>query len=525
MINSSFDCDIPKEVWSVFLDISKAFDKVWHPGLLFKLKQNGINGEMYEILANFLAGRKQRVTINGKVSAWNDVEAGVPQGSVLGPILFLVYINDLILGLKSDAKVFADDTSLFTVIDDVNAAHKILCDDLKFIKDWAYQWKFEFNPDPVKPPIELIFSTKNKPPVHQPLFLNNIRLSKVNEHKHLGLILDKKLTFESHIKEKTNKAKRLLGALKRSSKYLPISALDRAYKSFVRPKLEYGDVLYHRTPSNSNQLLPLSVNVSGTLAKLESVQYQAALIVSGAWQGSSKEKLYRELGWEFLSHRRWLRQLTLFFKIVNGQTPHYLNPKVSVSSRLRNSTNLIKDFHVRTNRYKRSFYPSCIFSWNNFLSAEQRTATSVEKFKAKLSTLIKPIKTDNFGITCSKDLKHLYQMRVGLSPLKVHKFQHNFSDTENAQCPCNEGREDNFHFLLVCKNFYPERKVFFNSLYNVCGINLLLTPHEKIVNILLYGEPSFSKSINKKFYFVPFNTCILQEDSHEIRSPSATFAL
>ena len=499
MINSSFDCDVPKEVRSVFLDISKAFDKVWHPGLLFKLKQNGINGKMYQILENFLAGRKQRVTINGKMSDWKSVEAGVPQGSVLGPILFLIYINDLILGLKSDARVFADDTSLFTIIDDVNTAHEILYEDLNFIKNWAIQWRFEFNPDPVKPPVELIFSTKHKPPIHQPLFFNNIRLTTVSEHKHLGVILDKKLTFESHVKEKANKTKRLLGVLKRSSRYLPISALDRAYKSFIRPKLEYGDVLYHRTPSNSNQLLPLNVQyLSNAMAKLESVQYQAAIIVSGAWQGTSKEKIYKELGWEFLCHRRWLRQLALFFKIVNGLSPQYLNLKTGLSLRLRNFSKLIKNVHVRTQRYERSFYPSCIFSWNKILSADQRMSTSSAQFKSKLNALIKPKRTENFGVTHVEDLKYLYQMRVGLSALKMHKYLHHFSDTDSPQCPFLDGDEDNFHFLVVCKNFYSERKVLFNTIYNVCGINLLLTPHEKIVNILMNGEPSLSSTTNKK---------------------------
>ena len=262
--------------------------------------------------------------------------------------------------------------------------------------------------------------------------------------------------------------------------------------------MEYGDILYHHTPSDSNQLLPLSVkNLSNTMTKLESVQYQAALIVTGAWQGSSKEKLYKELGWEFLCRRRWLRQLSLFFKIVNGRSPQYLNLKINLSSRLRNLSKLIKNVHTRTKRYERSFYPSCIYSWNNILTAEQRTATNSEQFKSTLNALIKPIKTDNFGVSYKKDLKYLYQMRVGLSALKMHKYLHNFSDTNGTQCPFLDGTEDNFHFLIVCKKFYSERKVLFNTVYNVCGINLLLTPREKIVNLLLYGEPTFSKTVNK----------------------------
>ena len=110
-IYQSFDqgFDVP----SVFLNISKAFDKVWHDGIIFKMKQNAISGKLLNLLSNFLRNSKQRVVLNGQTSSWADVNAGVPQGSILGPLLFLIYINDLAAGLSSNAKLFADDTSLF----------------------------------------------------------------------------------------------------------------------------------------------------------------------------------------------------------------------------------------------------------------------------------------------------------------------------------------------------------------------------------------------------------------------------
>ena len=101
------------DVRSVFLDISKALDKVWHDGIIFKLKQNGISGNLLSLLSNFLRNRKQRVLLNGQTSSWADVNAGVPQGSILGPLLFLIYKNDIADGLSSNAKLFANDTSLF----------------------------------------------------------------------------------------------------------------------------------------------------------------------------------------------------------------------------------------------------------------------------------------------------------------------------------------------------------------------------------------------------------------------------
>ena len=106
------------EVRAVFLDISKAFDKVWHDGLIFKLKQNGVSGKLLMFFESYLCNRKQRVMINGSYSDYANIESGVPQGSVLGPLLFLVYINDLEKNIKSNVKFFADGTMLYSVVND-----------------------------------------------------------------------------------------------------------------------------------------------------------------------------------------------------------------------------------------------------------------------------------------------------------------------------------------------------------------------------------------------------------------------
>ena len=159
-IYQSFDQGF--DVRSVFLDISKAFDKVWHDGIIFKMKQNGISGNLLNLLSNFLRNRKQRVVLNGQTSSWADVNAGVPQGSILGPLLFLIYINDLADGLSSNAKLFADDTSLFSVVHNANTTAKELNNDLVKISRWGYQWKMSFNPDPSKQAQVVILSRKTK---------------------------------------------------------------------------------------------------------------------------------------------------------------------------------------------------------------------------------------------------------------------------------------------------------------------------------------------------------------------------
>ena len=148
------------------LVISKAFDKVWHEGLIFKLKQNGIYGNLLNLFENYLENRKQRVVLNGSHSDYSSIESGVPQGSVLGPLLFLIYINDLETNIHSNIKFFADDTMLYSVVRDPFIFANDLNHDLHVIQQWAYQWKMEFNPDPTKQATEVLFSCKKSKPIH-----------------------------------------------------------------------------------------------------------------------------------------------------------------------------------------------------------------------------------------------------------------------------------------------------------------------------------------------------------------------
>ena len=120
---------------------------MWHEGLLFKLKHNGINDNLLYFISDYLSDRKQRVVLNGTESSWLPIGSGVPQGSVLGPLLFLVYINDLTEGISSNMRLFADDSSLFIKVRDIEESQTQLMEDLDKITNWARQWKMEFNPD------------------------------------------------------------------------------------------------------------------------------------------------------------------------------------------------------------------------------------------------------------------------------------------------------------------------------------------------------------------------------------------
>ena len=130
----AFDCSPPLDVRSVYLDISKAFDRVWHDGLIYKIRQTGVSGQLLSLIQSFLADRMQRTVLNGKASQWDKISAGVPQGSILGSLFFFVYINDLTTDLKCIVKLFADDTSLFSVAHNPNECAADLNHDLDLIK-------------------------------------------------------------------------------------------------------------------------------------------------------------------------------------------------------------------------------------------------------------------------------------------------------------------------------------------------------------------------------------------------------
>ena len=236
----------------MYLDISKAFDRAWHDGLLYKLERCGISGQLLFLVKSFLKDRKQRTVLNGQCSSWGDISAGVPQGSILGPLFFLVYINDLTEDLRCNVKLFADDTSLFTVFEDSNAAAIDMNHDLELINQWAHSWRMSFNPDPQKQAVELIFSRKKNEIDHPVVLFNDKPVKKVIEHKHLGIVLDSKLSFNAHIKAAISKTRKGVGMLKFLSRYLPRHTLDQLYELHVRPHLDYGDVIFHLQQNYAN---------------------------------------------------------------------------------------------------------------------------------------------------------------------------------------------------------------------------------------------------------------------------------
>ena len=491
--------DEQKEVRSVFLDISKAFDKVWHEGLLFKLKQNGIEGNLLKLLESYLSNRNQRVVINGFESAWGVIGAGVPQGSVLGPLLFLIYINDLENGIKSNVKFFADDTSLFSIVSNPTLSADELNADLNEVGNWANQWKMSFNPDPTKQAVEMLFSRKKLDQCHPPLFFNNRPVVPVNDHKHLGIILDCKLFFTKHICEKVAKSRKGIGIIRHLSPHLPLATLDQLYKMFVRPHLDYCDIIYH-IPIITN-LFDSTTTLSYSMQSIESTQYQAALAITGAWRGSNTSKLYEELGWESLTDRRWYRRLLQLYKIIHDFSPSYLKEFIPPQRRTLygRHRSLLHEIRCRTSTFMNSFFPDTIRSWNQ-IGNEFTSIMPISQFKNSLISLIRPNKKSIFRIHNYAGISKIFQLRLGLSDLKSHKRCHNFADTQSDVCACNVEAETSIHFFCRCSLFATQRISLVDSVSVVLAENNLPinTLHKKdLVKIYLYGSSNFVDNDNR----------------------------
>ena len=205
-----------------------------------------------------------------------------------------------------------------------------------FINQWTHQWKMEFNPDPTKQATEVLFSCKKSSLNHPQLIFNVTFVAKINEQKHLGLILDSTLSFKKHLK-----------------------ALDQMYKAPVRSHLDYCDIIYY-IPSLQNRP-SVGVTLSSLMAKAENIQYQAALAVTGAWQGSNRIKHYEKLGWEALSDRRMCRHILQIDNIINNKTTSYLKDKLPPIREAwynpNHNCDIFQELRSRSNRYIYSFFP------------------------------------------------------------------------------------------------------------------------------------------------------------------------
>ena len=226
--------------------------------------------------------------------------------------MFLIFINDLSDGLQCNPKPFGDDNSLFATVHKIGKATNGLNNDLTKITKWFFQWKMSFNPDISKQAHELIFSHKRSIASHPPLPFNNIPVAQTNFQKHLEMQFDKKLNFKECLSKVESKVNNTIGIIRKLQNVLPRSAFLTIYKSLIRPHLDYGDIIYDKTFNESFQ------------AKLESLQYNATLTITGAIKGSSTEKISEKLGLESLKSGRWYRKMSFLYKVLKSESLSYL---------------------------------------------------------------------------------------------------------------------------------------------------------------------------------------------------------
>lgn len=438
-----------KEIRVVFCDVSRAFDRVWHQGLLFKLEKCGIAGTLLAWLKDYLHERYQRVVLNGQMSTWALVMAGVPQGSVLGPLLFLIYLNDITHVVKHcQIRMFADDTSLFIEVDDrMEAANKVN-EDLTAISLWAKTWLVTFSPPKSE---SLIISNKTRIEGHPPIYMDGRVLTEVTHHKHVGVTISRDLSWNKHISSIENRARSVLNRMSQCKYTLTRRSLERVYFAYIRPIMEYADIVW----AGGNDT---------DLAKLEMVQKDAARVVTGATARCSTTLLMDDIGWSTLSCRRRNHRLALFYQIVNGLSPPYLGDLIPdrVGDRTRYALRRSNDLTMpmcRTTTFFKSFIPNMVREWNG-LSLDQKSVSSLALFKSKLRNVTRH---ELYYYGPRRENIQLTRMRIKCSSLNAHLY-FNLHVVDDAKCSCGYAVEDPNHFFFHCPHYVEQRQTLSQSL-------------------------------------------------------------
>jgi hypothetical protein len=482
-----------KEVCMVFLDVSKAFDRVWHSGVLNKLRCMGIEGRLFDWLCDYLSDRKIRVVINGQKSEWLRPNAGVPQGSILGPLLFLVFINDITNNIESNINLFADDTSLMEIIENYVESYAKLNRDLDRLSTWSNKWLVTFNATKT---VYLKITRKTNPTPNPILRLNGEVIKEALTHKHLGLTFNQTLTWSDHIKLLSTKAAQCVGLLRRICRDVPRECLEILYKYMIRPLLEYGDVIFDGSADTH-------------IKKLEEVQRQAALACTGAYRHTKSDILLDELGWPPLALRRKNHRMSQMYKIQMGLAPTYLTNECPPLTKDRTTYNLRSGMNIsspqtRTSTYQKSYFPQSIKEWNG-LDPNLKKSKSIDAFKdcQKKSVNAKYKTNPLFHHSNTKEAINHTRIRLGLSGLASQRYEYNHIDSPRCtRCP--ENMEDPIHFFLLCPVYEDARTELIQNVCEILHQNEIQidlrarTLGEEFVEILLRGTPLLDETDNKK---------------------------
>ena len=349
----------------IYCDIMKAFDQVPIDRLLTKVNSYGIKGSLLAWIGSFLKNRTMSVVINGDKSSEGSVTSGVPQGSVLGPLLFAIFINDLPLGIDSLLFMFADDTKLFREIKNQDDnAH--LQQDLDELSNWSEKWKLKFHPGKCS---VLHLGKTNKKTSYE---LNGQVLHASSSEKDLGVQIDDDLRFDEHIQAKTSKARQIWGMIRRTFTFIDTETFPLLFKALVRPHLEYANCVW--SPRFQHQI-----------DDIEKVQRSATKQVPGLQNMTYPERL-KILKLPTLKHRRRRGDLIETYKIVHQLYDEGAVPGlnwIAANSITRGHQFRMRPVLSQTKIGQNRFTSRIVNDWNS-LPSEIVSAFSLNSFKNQL---------------------------------------------------------------------------------------------------------------------------------------------
>lgn len=362
MLNEGENIDV------VYCDFRKAFDSVPHERLMLKVRNYGIRGQLANWIEDFITEREQRVCISGKSSRWVKVTSGVPQGSVLGPLLFVMFINDLPECILSGVKMYADDTKIYNIVNNKEQAEK-LQEEIDKLYNWSQVWQLLFHPDKCH-----ILHLRKKSMNHEYYMgtdQDKIKLNTTEEEKDLGVTVDNKLTFSEHCNKIVTKANKILGIISRTLTQIDKDNFNRIYKGIVRPIVEYASSIYNpRLIADRN--------------KIEGIQRRATKMVTGQSNKSYEERL-RYLTLPTLVYRRargdMLQVYRYLHKIYNTNSDQLLH--LSDITHTRGHSLKLKQSRSNINTHSNFFTQIIVNLWNS-LSEETVQSNSVDSFKNRL---------------------------------------------------------------------------------------------------------------------------------------------
>jgi len=370
--------DKGQEIKVVALDISRAFDSVWHNGLMSKLMSAGVGGYVYRWIRDFLNDRFIRVVVNGRESSAVSINAGVPQGSILGPTLFLIFINDLSQVLSSTVCMFADDTTISAIVPNIksrNDVASILSNDLRNVEAWAESWLVKFN---AKKTQLMTISRKINKDKNKICFLGET-LKQENSIKLLGVHITNTLDWGYHVDKVAKRAGQHLGILRKAKKLLPSTALATLYKTRVRSAMEYCCPIWQNAPKFA-------------LQKMDAIQRKACRLMG------IDQDVCPAMNIQSLEHRRNVSGLCQLHRMVSGTAPidviDLLPPFIQPS---KVSRYVLQSHHFqldikrsRTAHHMNSFIPSMARSWNSLpnscIYGNHGDLMSLQTFKKNVNT-------------------------------------------------------------------------------------------------------------------------------------------